>query len=173
MPSSGAGWSRCAGQHSVFRTASNGNRLPRLRVSRFADTLNYTRLHNPPQRPRPMPTRFLLPIVLFALSAVPRSRGDEPVSFEKQVRPLLKAHCFECHGEGARLKGDLDLRLKRTMVEGGKSGAAILPGKAKGSLLLQRVQSQEMPPSKRKLTASETAILERWIAAGAPIVREE
>src|SRR5437763_4704151 len=48
-----------------------------------------------------------------------------------------------------------------------------ISGKPADSLLLQRVQSQEMPPSKRKLTKVETAILERWIAAGAPIMRDE
>jgi mono/diheme cytochrome c family protein len=120
-----------------------------------------------------MRNQYLILIALLALATATPLRADEPVTFEKHVRPLLKAHCFECHGEGAKLKGDLDLRLKRTMIEGGKSGTVLVPGKAADSLLLRRVQSQEMPPSKRKLTASETAILERWIAAGAPIVREE
>ena len=29
-------------------------------------------------------------------------------TFEKDIRPILKAHCFECHGEGEKLKGGLD-----------------------------------------------------------------
>jgi hypothetical protein len=120
-----------------------------------------------------MPTHHFILVALLALAIGLPVHADEPVTFEKHVRPLLKAHCFECHGEGAKLKGGLDLRLKRTMMAGGESGTVLVPGKAAGSLLLQRVQSQEMPPSKRKLTKSETAILERWIAAGAPIVREE
>src|SRR5581483_3105031 len=74
---------------------------------------------------------------------VPAS-GD--VILEKHVRPLLKAHCFECHGEGKKLRGSLDVRLRRTMVEGGDSGPAIVPHQPGKSLLLERVKSQEMPP---------------------------
>jgi mono/diheme cytochrome c family protein len=116
-----------------------------------------------------MPTRALALLTLFI--AVP-VRAQEPVTFEKHVRPLLKAHCFECHGEGAKLKGDLDLRLRRTMIAGGTTGPALQPGKP-DALLLKRVRSQEMPPGKRKLTKDEIALLERWIAGGAAITRDE
>ena len=120
-----------------------------------------------------MPNRKLVPLALLALAASLPARADEPVTFEKHVRPLLKAHCFECHGEGTKLKGGLDLRLRRAMAEGGKSGPALVPGKADDSLLIQRIRSEEMPPGKRKLTRSEQAILERWIAGGAVATRDE
>jgi mono/diheme cytochrome c family protein len=120
-----------------------------------------------------MPNRTPLWIALLALTAAAPARADEAVSFEKQVRPLLKAHCFECHGEGAKLKGGLDLRLRRTMVEGGKSGPTIVAGKPGDSLLVERIRSGEMPPGKRKLTRDEQAILERWIAGGATVARAE
>ncbi len=120
-----------------------------------------------------MPNRTLFPLAFIALSTAVPARADEPISFEKHVRPLLKAHCFECHGEGTKLKGGLDLRLRRTMAEGGKSGPALVPGKPADSLLTQRVRSQEMPPGKRKLTKDELAVLERWIAGGAVVVRAE
>ncbi len=117
-----------------------------------------------------MPYRLLVPLALLAAGPV---RADEPVSFEKHVRPLLKAHCFECHGEGAKLKGGLDVRLRRTMVAGGDTGPALVPGRPGDSLLLHRVRGGEMPPGKRKLTKDETALLERWIAGGAVITRAE
>ena len=41
-----------------------------------------------------------------------------PLTFEKDIRPILKAHCFDCHGEGEKLKGGLDLRLRRLMLQG-------------------------------------------------------
>lgn len=93
-------------------------------------------------------------------------------TFEKHVRPLLKAHCFECHGEGAKLKGGLDVRLARLLAQGGKSGPGFEPGK-KDSPLLDRLRSGEMPPGKRKLTPGEIALLERWIATGAKTEQPE
>ena len=120
-----------------------------------------------------MRTSHLSAIVVLALLAGPAARADEPVTFEKHVRPLLKAHCFECHGEGTKLKGNLDLRLRRTMVAGGANGPAVLPAKAADSLLLNRVKAGEMPPGKRKLTKDEIGVLERWIAAGATVNRDE
>lgn len=115
----------------------------------------------------------LLVIAIF----IPRldAGGKEPnaPTFETHIRPLLKAHCFECHGEGEKLKGGLDVRLARLLVSGGKSGPAVVAGKAKNSLLLERIKSEEMPPGKRKLTRDEIALLERWIAGGAPTERPE
>jgi hypothetical protein len=93
--------------------------------------------------------------------------------FERDVRPILKAQCFECHGEGKKLKGSLDLRLRRFLDAGGDTGPAIVPGKAANSLLIERVRSGEMPPGKRKLTAAEVAVLEQWIDAGGKVEREE
>src|SRR5581483_12406857 len=95
------------------------------------------------------------------------------VILEKHVRPLLKAHCFECHGEGKKLRGSLDVRLRRTMVEGGDSGPAIVPHQPGKSLLLERVKSQEMPPGKKKLSKDEIALLERWIQGGAKFSAKE
>jgi hypothetical protein len=120
-----------------------------------------------------MPTRTFLSLALLVSYAAVCARADEPVTFEKHIRPILKAHCFECHGEGAKLKGTLDLRLRRTMLEGGNTGPALALGKPGDSLLVQRVRSGEMPPGKRKLTSDETALVECWIAGGATITREE
>src|SRR5678816_3307323 len=66
------------------------------------------------------------------------SNPESDITFEKQIRPILKANCIDCHGEGEKLKGDLDLRLRRLMVKGGESGAAIEPGKPEKSLLYQK-----------------------------------
>lgn len=91
------------------------------------------------------------------------------VIFETHVRPILKANCFHCHGEGEKLKSGLDLRLRRLMVQGGETGPAIVPGKPAESLLLTYLREGEMPPAEieKRVTASEIAIIERWIASGA------
>jgi hypothetical protein len=100
---------------------------------------------------------------------------EAPLSFERDVRPVLKTHCFHCHGENGRKEGSLDVRLRRFLISGGDSGAALLPGQPAESLLLQRLHAGEMPPEdvKHRPSGEEMARIERWIAAGAPTVREE
>src|SRR5438067_2784504 len=88
---------------------------------------------------------------------------DSALTFEKHVRPILKANCFDCHGEGEKLKGGLDLRLRRLLVQGGKSGPALVPGQRDESLLFERISKGEMPPGKKKLTKEELAVIGRWI----------
>src|SRR5919109_404632 len=116
-------------------------------------------------------TRYaLLVLPLSWLLPRPFVRGAEPpraVHFETHVRPILKAHCFECHGEGKRLRGGFDARLRHTLVEGGDNGPAIAVGKPAESLLIARLRSGEMPPGKKKLAKQDIDVIEQWIAAGA------
>ncbi len=105
--------------------------------------------------------------------------GAEPIAnetsltFEQHVRPILKAHCFHCHGEENKPKGGLDLRLARLMVQGGDSGEAIVPGKHDESYLWERIDADEMPPGEKKLTPQEKAVITQWIDQGAPTARPE
>ncbi len=93
--------------------------------------------------------------------------------YETDVRPILKAQCFHCHGEEEEIEGQLDLRLRRLILNGGDSGPAIVPGDAKGSLLLERIESGEMPPGKVNLSAKEIETIRSWIASGAKTARDE
>jgi len=106
------------------------------------------------------------------LSAAEELPATAPVIvFERQIRPILKAHCFHCHGEGD--KGKLDLRLQRLMVKGGDSGPAIEPGKKEASFLFERISKGEMPPGDKKLSAEEIKLIGDWIDSGAPTARPE
>lgn len=98
---------------------------------------------------------------------------ERPLTFEADIRPILKAHCFQCHGEEADVEGNLDLRLVRLMVAGGDSGAALVAGKPDESLLIKRISSKEMPPGEKKLAADEIALMRRWIEQGGRTARPE
>ena len=87
--------------------------------------------------------------------------------FEQEVRLILKTHCFECHGEGEKLKGGLDLRLKKLIVTGGETGPGIVVNDPEKSLLIDKVTTQKMPPGKRKLQSQEIELLKTWISTGA------
>jgi hypothetical protein len=89
--------------------------------------------------------------------------------FEKRIRPVLVRYCYECHsGVPKEPKGGLRLDSREATRRGGDSGAAVVPGKAAHSLLMQalRFEGLEMPPKKR-LPDSVIADFERWIDKGA------
>ena len=110
-------------------------------------------------------------ICLGLLSAV--GTAEVPVRFESDVRSILKAHCFHCHGEEEKLEGKLDLRLVRTITQGGESGPGLVAGKPRESLILKRVISGEMPPKGKQLSSLEVDTMTRWIEQGAQTARPE
>lgn len=118
-----------------------------------------------------------LPLALLLFTGLLGARDNaEPetrLTFEQHVRPIFKTYCFDCHGSEDEVEGGLDLRLRRLLVKGGKSGAAIDPGSPENSPLYRRIRDHEMPPREKKLPSEEIDIIGRWIAAGAPTAGEE
>ena len=112
-------------------------------------------------------------LLAFLLTQTSALLAAGELSFEADVRPILKAHCWQCHGEEQELKGGLDARLARSLVHGGESGPAIVAGRHVESLLFQRVSAGEMPPGNKKLSAREIDVLARWIDQGAKTRRPE
>lgn len=97
---------------------------------------------------------------------------SEPV-FERDIRPILKTHCFHCHGEEEKPKAGLDVRLRRFIAQGSKDGPVLVPGKRKESALYLAVQSGEMPEGEKKLTPEQVELIGRWIDKGAKTLRPE
>jgi mono/diheme cytochrome c family protein len=91
--------------------------------------------------------------------------------FEKKIRPLLTERCYSCHSAKAeKLKGGLYVDSHEGLLKGGDSGAALVAGDPKKSLLIKAVrwvdEDLKMPPKKR-LTDEQIADLETWVRAGA------
>ncbi len=94
--------------------------------------------------------------------------------FEKAVRPLLAEHCFECHSsKSEKRQAGLRVDSRASLLRGGDSGAAVVPGDVDGSLIIEavRYESYEMPPS-GKLADTDIATFERWVEMGAPWPQE-
>ncbi|MEE2636186.1 MAG: PSD1 and planctomycete cytochrome C domain-containing protein [Acidobacteriota bacterium] len=90
--------------------------------------------------------------------------------FENVIRPLLVDRCFQCHsGRSDTPAGGLRLDSRETVLTGGDTGPAVVPGDSRASLLVQRVQGRPvlMPPT-GALVASEIENLITWIDMGAP-----
>jgi hypothetical protein len=92
-----------------------------------------------------------------------------PVSFAKDVQPILENNCLSCHGDGKQM-GKLDLRTRESALHGGAHGPAIVPGDADGSRLFRRVAGLErpsMPAQGEPLAAAQIATIRAWIEQGA------
>jgi len=109
---------------------------------------------------------------LFADAALAQDfeTQKERLTLEEDVTPILASRCIKCHG-GDRQESGLDLRRRFTMLTGGDSGPAIVPGKPQKSLLLEFIDDGLMPPEDEpQLTEQEIGVLRRWIASGATIM---
>ncbi|MDP6447499.1 MAG: DUF1549 domain-containing protein [Pirellulaceae bacterium] len=94
--------------------------------------------------------------------------GDDRIEFfEKKIRPVLVAHCYECHG-AKKQKGKLRLDSAPALRRGGENGIVIEPGDAASSSLWQALNydGSEMPPAKQ-LPKSVIADFKKWIDDGA------
>jgi mono/diheme cytochrome c family protein len=88
--------------------------------------------------------------------------------FEARVRPVLAANCYDCHTE-ERL-GGLRLDSRDGLLNGGRSGPAIVPGDPDKSLLIQAVRqtSEKLKmPKGGRLKPDEVEALVEWVRAGA------
>jgi hypothetical protein len=94
--------------------------------------------------------------------------------FEKKIRPVLAAQCFECHSAQAhKTKGKLALDSKSGLLKGGDSGPVFIGGKPGDSLLIKKLQHDNamlrMPKGRAALDATAIADFIEWIKIGAPI----
>ncbi|MBI1370267.1 MAG: DUF1549 domain-containing protein [Planctomycetes bacterium] len=97
---------------------------------------------------------------------------NAPVSFHKQIRPILQANCMGCH-QPAKAKGKYVMTAFDRLLAGGDSGdAAIVPGKPDDSALLKMIRPAadgkiEMPKNADPLTEADRNLIAKWIKEGA------
>ena len=110
--------------------------------------------------------------ILFGLTS---TAFAEPVDFNRTIRPILSANCFQCHGPDANeRKADLRLDLRNEAVKERDGVTAIVPGHPERSAVISRMRSsdpdEKMPPAEAHKTVNPVQIeaLSQWIAEGAP-----
>ena len=113
-------------------------------------------------------------VLAFVTVVAASSTAEEPLSYNRDIRPILSENCFKCHGPDAnarKAKLRLDVRADALANRGGYF--AIDPGNAEESELVLRIHLDDpeemMPPpaSGKFLTDEQRAILTRWIDEGA------
>ena len=118
----------------------------------------------------------------FGQNTLPTERIEDVDFFETRIRPLLIAHCLECHSDAsAKTNGGLALDTRQGWQRGSDSGQVIVPGKPDESLLIAAIRRHEgvsaMPPDEggKPLSQQEIEDLVTWISRGAadPRTRSE
>ena len=106
----------------------------------------------------------------FALLSGRAAASDDAIEFfERQVRPLLAAKCWECHGDDAA-EGGLRLSTRAAVLKGGQSGPIVVERQPASSRLVQAIRRTgklKMPPD-QPLNEDEIAVLTRWVEVDLP-----
>ena len=118
------------------------------------------------------PARWLALLVTWSVIALASvsNAAEPPLSFNRDIRPILADNCLPCHGpdRNAR-KADLRLDQRDAAIDAG----AIAPGQPDVSALMARIESDDplvvMPPpaTKKRLDERQRLLLRRWISEGA------
>ncbi len=124
-------------------------------------------------------TTSLIAIAGFGIAASAQAEGPD---FEKEIWPMVKNSCVQCHqpehkderGRTRRPKGDLVITNKEAFLKGGEGGEVIVAGKPEDSSFLQRTMlpldhDDHMPPEGKadQWTDEQKKLFEAWVKAGA------
>ncbi|HET7216819.1 MAG TPA: DUF1553 domain-containing protein [Vicinamibacterales bacterium] len=111
-------------------------------------------------------------LAVAGIAARPQARPPAaPISFNRDIRPILSNNCFTCHGPDEKqreTKFHFDTKEGAFLEQG-----VIVPGNAASSMLVQRITNPDpekrMPPrdSGHSLTPAQIDLLRRWIDEGA------
>jgi cytochrome c len=86
------------------------------------------------------------------VSKLPPAAGKKGVTYANDIRPILEASCFRCHGE-EKQKWELRLDSLEAVLKGGEDGKVVVSGDSKRSLLVLAVAQVDdeivMPPKCR------------------------
>jgi WD40 repeat protein len=104
------------------------------------------------------------------LGASSHAADPAPVSFHRQIRPILQQRCQGCH-QPAKLRGKLLLTGYDGFAKGGGAGPSFVPGKPETSRVVKHLKGIDdhsiMPEGEQPLIPEQIALFERWIKEGA------
>lgn len=113
-----------------------------------------------------MKVKFPLRAIVSAALLGATFAAEDPLVFEKSVRPILETHCVECHNPDTR-KANLDLSTASGLLAGGDAGTLFEAGEPKKSLFYERVHTGEMPHKRDPLSHAQIDLIAKWIEGGA------
>lgn len=90
----------------------------------------------------------------------------ENVSFSRDIYPLVERRCIKCHGGEFPSEG-LSMESYESLVSGSQNGQVIVAGDANNSLIIEMLESGEMPKRSSNLTTEQIQLIRQWIDEGA------
>jgi hypothetical protein len=167
------------------RCADAASRLDRRRAAH--EEVKLTRLRNEVRfvirraNPNFSGVRLRLPLVLLLWAGASASQAaanasssaPRPVSFNRDIRPIMSDTCFHCHGfDASSRKAGLRLDIREEALKPTKNGVIpIVPGKPDQSEIILRISDDvdPMPPADahKTLTREQKELFRRWVAEGA------
>ena len=112
--------------------------------------------------------RFFLIIFLLLPAPLALSQQNGIQFFEKNIRPVLTTECYSCHSSTSKnSKGGLSLDTRQGILNGGDSGPSVIPGNVNKSILIEYIESGDMPPGK-SLDKDVVNNFKKWIKMGMP-----
>jgi uncharacterized membrane protein len=121
-------------------------------------------------------TLFSLCVAAAALASVAGcAQKQEPVSYQKDVVPILTKHCASCHvpGQPGYLASGFDMTGYESLMKGTKFGPVVLPGDPLTSTLVVLIEGRADPSLKmphggaQPLTEAEIKTIRSWVEQGA------
>jgi mono/diheme cytochrome c family protein len=110
----------------------------------------------------------------LATGQLPAADNDAEVDFNRQIRPILSAHCFGCHGPDAgKRQAKLRLDTRAGALAPRKGHKTITAGEPQHSELFRRITAksvdERMPPAEtnKPLSKPQIELIRKWIAGGA------
>jgi mono/diheme cytochrome c family protein len=105
------------------------------------------------------------------LSKLPPPLDKQGATYARDIKPLFKKSCCQCHGP-EKQKGKLRLDSLEAALKGGEEGKVIKPGESARSVLVHavaRIAREAMPPKDKgqPLTREEVGLIRAWIDQGA------
>src|SRR5437762_2074370 len=108
-------------------------------------------------------------VIIAAWAQAGAQPAAEPVDYTRQVHAVFASRCLICHSQEKR-SGGLSLATYADVLNGGRSGAAVKPGRSADSLIVQRITGPagvRMPVGGPALSTAEIGIITTWIDQGA------
>ncbi len=100
--------------------------------------------------------------------------GQQTVSYQKDVLPVLKANCFECHTPGGigYEMSKLDMSTYDTLMKGTQFGPVVKPGDSLTSVLVMLIENRadssiHMPYQRNLMSQPNIDTIKTWVAQGA------
>jgi uncharacterized membrane protein len=90
----------------------------------------------------------------------------ENVSYSRDIYPLVERRCIKCHGGEFPSEG-LSMESYQSLMSGSQNGQVIVAGDANNSLIIEKIESGEMPKRASNLTAEQIELIRQWINEGA------